>query len=81
MLAVLSQENRKAALAGLKVPTLVVHGVDDPLVLVEGGKDTAASIPGAELMLIEGMGHDIPRCGSWPQIVDAVAAHTKKATA
>ena len=56
----------------LDVPTLVVHGEDDPLVQVEGGRATAAAVPGAELLLIPGMGHNLPR-ELWPQIVDAVA--------
>jgi hypothetical protein len=47
---------------------------------VDCGKDTANAIPGAQLMLIEGMGHDLPRGGAWPRIVDAIAAHTGKAT-
>ncbi len=58
----------------------MVHGTDDPLMSVEGGKDTAKAIPGAQLMLIEGMGHDLPHGGPWPQIVEAIDAHTKKAT-
>jgi NADH:ubiquinone oxidoreductase subunit F (NADH-binding)/Pyruvate/2-oxoacid:ferredoxin oxidoreductase delta subunit len=53
--AILTQSNRELALASVHVPTLVVHGTRDPLVPVEGGKDTAKAIPGAHLMLIEGM--------------------------
>jgi pimeloyl-ACP methyl ester carboxylesterase len=41
-------------------PTMVLHGADDPLVPVAGGRDTAANIPGAELRVIPGMGHDLP---------------------
>lgn len=52
--------DRRARLATITVPTLVIHGADDPLILPAGGKDTAASIPNAELLLIEGMGHDLP---------------------
>ena len=76
--AILMQPNRVPALASVEVPTLVVHGTDDPLVSVEGGKDTAKAIPGAQLMLIEGMGHDLPHGGAWPQIVEAIDAHTEK---
>jgi hypothetical protein len=54
--------------------------VDDPLVPVEGGRDTAKSIPGAELLEIEGMGHDLPP-GLWTRIADAIAGHTRKAEA
>jgi pimeloyl-ACP methyl ester carboxylesterase len=77
-IAIIAQNNRKTALASVKVPTLVIHGTDDPLIPFEGGKDTAASIPGAKLILIEGMGHDLPR-GAWPQIVDAIAELTQRA--
>ncbi len=79
LVAILTQDNRVPALASVKVPTLVVHGTDDPLVSVEGGKDTARAIPGAQLMLIEGMGHDLPHGGAWPQIIEALVAHTQKA--
>jgi pimeloyl-ACP methyl ester carboxylesterase len=77
--AILAQRNRKAALASVTAPTLVVHGSDDPLVPMQCGKDTAEAIPGAEFLIIEGMGHDAPHGGAWPQIIDAIAAHTKKA--
>lgn len=80
LVAILTQVNRVPALASVKAPTLVVHGTGDPLVSVEGGKDTAKAIPGAQLMLIEGMGHDLPHGGAWPRIVEAIAAHTLKAT-
>jgi len=80
LVAILAQGNRKPALASVKVPTLVIHGTADPLVSVEGGKDTAKAIPGAQLMLIEGMGHDLPHGGAWPQIVEAITAHILKAT-
>jgi pimeloyl-ACP methyl ester carboxylesterase len=79
LVAILTQGNRVPALASVKVPTLVVHGTDDPLVSVEGGKDTARAIPGAQLMFIEGMGHDLPHGGAWPQIIEALVAHTQKA--
>jgi pimeloyl-ACP methyl ester carboxylesterase len=80
LVAILTHGNRKPALASVKVPTLVIHGTADPLVPVEGGKDTAKAIPGAQLMLIEGMGHDLPHGGAWPRIVGAITAHTLKAT-
>lgn len=79
LVAILTQENRVPALAKVAAPTLVVHGTSDPLVPVEGGKDTAEAIPGAQLMLIEGMGHDLPHGGAWPRIVEAIAAHTQRA--
>ena len=46
--------------SGLKVPTLVIHGLADRMCDVSGGRATAEAIPGAELVLIEGMGHDMP---------------------
>ena len=76
--AVLTQKNRKPDLGSVAVPTLVIHGADDPLVPVEGGKDTAEAIPRAELIIIDGMGHDLPHGGAWPQIVDAIVNHTQK---
>ena len=80
MAAVLTQKNRKPDLSSVSVPALVIHGDDDPLVPIEGGKDTAEAIPGAELMIIEGMGHDLPHAGNggWRQIVDAIVKHTQK---
>ena len=60
MLAILGDGSRVARLQTIKVPTLVIHGADDPLVPVEGGKHTAANIPGAKLEIVPGMGHDLP---------------------
>lgn len=60
MVAVLTQPNRSARLHSVRVPTLVVHGLADRMVHVSGGRATAAAIPGAELLLIDGMGHDLP---------------------
>jgi pimeloyl-ACP methyl ester carboxylesterase len=80
LVGVLAHGNRKPALASLQIPTLVIHGSDDPLVPVECGKDTAEAIPGAELIIIEGMGHDLPHEGAWYQIIDAIVAHTGKVT-
>lgn len=78
--AILTQKNRKPELGSVTVPTLVIHGADDPLVSVEGGKETAAAIPGAELLIIDGMGHDLPHGEAWLQIIDAIMDHTQKAT-
>ena len=60
MVAIVTQPNRSTRLRALKVPTLVVHGLADKMVHVSGGRATAAAIPGAELLLIDGMGHDLP---------------------
>ncbi|WP_203291306.1 alpha/beta fold hydrolase [Maricaulis parjimensis] len=67
--AILAAPDRRAKLAGVSCPVMVVHGADDPLVTVEGGKDTAAAIPGSTLEIIDGMGHDLP-----PQVHDRVAS-------
>jgi pimeloyl-ACP methyl ester carboxylesterase len=76
--AILAHGSRRERLKTLRVPTLVIHGLDDPLVPVEAGKDTAAHIEGAELMLVEGMGHDNPR-DVWPRAVEAISALTRRA--
>jgi pimeloyl-ACP methyl ester carboxylesterase len=60
MMAVTTQENRSAQLRAVRVPALVVHGTEDKMVHVSGGRATAAAIPGAELLLVDGMGHDLP---------------------
>ncbi|GAA4380614.1 alpha/beta hydrolase [Nocardioides caricicola] len=60
MLAVLTQPNRSARLRSVRVPTLVVHGLADKMVHVSGGRATAAAVRGSELLLIDGMGHDLP---------------------
>jgi len=71
LVAILASGSRVAALRTVRLPTLVVHGVEDPLVPLAAGQDTANAIPGAELLAIEGMGHDLPR-PVWPRLVDAI---------
>jgi pimeloyl-ACP methyl ester carboxylesterase len=78
--AILASGSRKERLRAVKAPTLVIHGTVDPLVRPEGGKDTAASIPGAKLMMVDGMGHAIP-IPMWPQIIDAIDQHAHAAKA
>jgi pimeloyl-ACP methyl ester carboxylesterase len=58
MAAIIAAPPRNDKLASVRAPTLVIHGADDPLIPPEGGKDTAASIPGAELAVVPGMAHD-----------------------
>ena len=70
--AIMASGDRTAQLGDLRVPTTVVHGRDDPLIPFRGGVATARAIPGAKLIAIPGMGHDLPR-EVWPQLVDAVA--------
>jgi pimeloyl-ACP methyl ester carboxylesterase len=60
-IAIIAGGDRRPSLSSIKVPTLVIHGADDPLIPVEGGKDTARVIPGASLLIINGMGHDMPK--------------------
>ena len=78
LLAIMAAGGRRDALRKLRVPALVIHGADDPLVPLACGVDTAEAIPGAERLIIEGMGHDLPRA-VWPRIVDAIAALTARA--
>jgi pimeloyl-ACP methyl ester carboxylesterase len=61
LVAIAASRDRTVALQSVSVPTLVLHGVDDPLVNVSGGRATADAIPGAELVVFEGMGHNLPR--------------------
>lgn len=73
MLAVLTQQNRSGRLRSVRVPTLVVHGLADKMVHASGGRATAAAIPGAELLLVDGMGHDLP-----PALFDTIATAIRR---
>jgi pimeloyl-ACP methyl ester carboxylesterase len=77
LVAILASGDRTEALRKLSVPTLVVHGEADPLVTPSGGKATADAIPGAKLVTIPGMGHDIP-AGARDRIVDEIVANASK---
>ena len=57
----------------------MIHGKDDVLVPVENGRMVAAAVPGARLLEIDGMGHDLPR-RVWPQVLDAIDANARKAS-
>jgi pimeloyl-ACP methyl ester carboxylesterase len=74
LVAIFASGSRKRLLAGVAVPTLVIHGDVDPLVPLACGIDVAETVPGAKLKVIEGMGHALP-VSMWPQIIDAIAAH------
>ena len=78
--AILASGSRKERLSTVRTPTLVIHGTVDPLVHPAGGKDTAAAIPGAKLIMIERMGHALP-IPMWPQIIDAIDRHARDASA
>ncbi|WEK43686.1 MAG: alpha/beta hydrolase [Candidatus Sphingomonas colombiensis] len=67
MAAILADGDRRERLKAITAPTVVVHGVNDPLVPIDGGRDTAASIPGARLVEIPGMGHTLP-----PEVIPTV---------
>ncbi len=69
--AIIASGDRTADLRRIAIPTLVIHGTADPLVNPSGGRATARAIAGAELMEIEGMGHDLPRA-IWPRLIDAI---------
>lgn len=71
MLAIVASGSRTGALGQLSIPALVIHGESDPLVDISGGRRTAEAIPGAELLILPGMGHDLP-ASQWSPIIDAV---------
>jgi len=78
LVAILASGDRTEDLRRLDVPTTVIHGTNDPLIDVSGGKATAAAIPGARLELIDGMGHDMPR-QVWPRLVDLITENAERA--
>jgi pimeloyl-ACP methyl ester carboxylesterase len=80
LLAIVSSPSRTEGLRGLDLPALVVHGTADPLVTPSGGQRTAEAIPGAELLMLDGMGHDLPRY-YWPQVLEAITAVAARAGA
>jgi len=77
--AVIASGSRRDALAELDVPALVIHGLEDPLIPVECGLDTHQAIARSELLLIDGMGHSLPR-GVWPTVLDAIQKHVARAS-
>jgi pimeloyl-ACP methyl ester carboxylesterase len=78
LIAVLASGSRVELLKTIRVPTLVLHGADDPLAPVEGGRDTARHVPGATLKIIPGWGHDLPTA-LIPTLVEAIASHCQAA--
>jgi pimeloyl-ACP methyl ester carboxylesterase len=76
--AVVGARDRTERLSHIDVPTVVIHGTADPLVTPSGGEATAKAIPGAELLMIEGMGHELPP-GAWTTVVEAVVSNAEKA--
>jgi pimeloyl-ACP methyl ester carboxylesterase len=78
--AIIANGNRTPLLRTITAPTVVIHGTKDPLAAPSGGRATARAIPGARLVMIEGMGHDLPR-GAWPQVIGAIVDNTRRAAA
>jgi pimeloyl-ACP methyl ester carboxylesterase len=76
--AILGSGDRREALRRITAPTVVIHGADDPLVPVEGGHDTAACVPGAEMHVLDGMGHNIP-AALVPQVCDLIERAVRRA--
>jgi pimeloyl-ACP methyl ester carboxylesterase len=77
--AITADGNRTKRLRRVNVPTLVIHGKDDRLVSPSGGRATARAIPGAKLLMLDDMGHDLPR-PLWPKLIDAIVQHAERAT-
>lgn len=77
--AIVASGDRTKALHEVQVPTAVIHGTRDPLVKPSGGRATAKAIPGARLMMIDGMGHDLPR-DLWPTFAETIDTNAKRAT-
>ena len=73
--AIYASGRRTEALSALNVRTLVLHGNDDTLIAPGAGKRTAELIPGAQLVMVDDMGHDIPQ-PLWGQIVDTITSFT-----
>ena len=80
MLAILTQPDRTPQLRQLTVPTCVIHGLADPMVHVSGGRATARAVPGAELVLIPGLAHDLPP-QVWPTVLDAIERTARRSDA
>jgi pimeloyl-ACP methyl ester carboxylesterase len=78
--AIIASPERTAALREVTVPTVVVHGAADPLITLSGGEATAAAVPGAELVVLDGMGHDLPR-PLWPRIIAAIVGNAERVAA
>jgi pimeloyl-ACP methyl ester carboxylesterase len=76
--AITASGDRTKSLHGVEIPTAVIHGTRDPLVKPSGGKATARAIPGARLMMVDGMGHDLPR-DLWPTFAEAIDTNAIRA--
>jgi pimeloyl-ACP methyl ester carboxylesterase len=74
--ALIASGSRSERLRRLSLPTLVIHGAEDTLIQPDGGERTAEVIPDARLLIVEGMGHDLPSA-LWPQLVEAITNHAR----
>lgn len=79
MVAILTQPDRTPSLADLPMPTLVIHGLADKMVHVSGGRSTSSAVPGSDLLLIDGMGHDLPK-PLWRTFADAISRTAARST-
>ena len=77
-IAIIASGDRTGRLGEIRVPTVVIHGEDDPLIGVSGGEATAAAIPDAKLVVIPGMGHDLP-AGVWEQVAGEITENARSA--
>lgn len=75
--AVVSSGSRSEALRSVSVPTLAIHGTLDQLIQPDGSERLVEMVPGAELLLVEGMGHDLAR-DLWPTLVEAITSHVSR---
>ena len=78
--AIIAAGDRTEELRTITAPTVAIHGTKDRMVRPSGGRATAAAIPGAQLVMIEGMGHDFPRA-AWDRIIDAIVSNSRRADA
>jgi pimeloyl-ACP methyl ester carboxylesterase len=77
--AILAAGDRTSDLRRITAPTVVIHGTEDRMVRPSGARATAAAIPGSQLVMIDGMGHDLP-VAAWDRIVDAIVANAQRAS-
>jgi len=80
VMAISASPNRTKALHKVAVPTLVIHGLADPLVQPSGGIATSRAVPGSRLLMFPDMGHDLPR-SRWDEIIEAITANAHRASA
>ena len=77
-MAIAASPDRTAGLRKLKMPTLVIHGLADPLVQPSGGRATARAVPDSRLLMFPDMAHDLPR-NRWDEIIGAIVTNCMRA--